>query len=207
MQNATYRLAIMWEMSTAEMRPKRGRRRDPDAQGAILQATRDLLLEVGYPKLSIESVARRAGVGKSTIYRWWPTRGALVLEATSSNLEIGVIPDTGDTNQDLAIAVRQLVDTFSDRLASTVIFAVIAHLEDDPRMAAAFRDAWVYPWRASARAAIERGMQRGDLPPDLDVDLCLDVLVGTVFQRTLVQARPDTEGLAAALTAMIAGSR
>lgn len=189
------------------MRSRRGRRRDPDAQGAILQATRELLLEVGYPKLSIESVARRARVGKSTIYRWWPTRGALVLEATSSHLEIGVVPDTGDTIEDLTVAVRQLVDTFSDRLASTVIFAVVAHLEDDPTMAAAFRDTWVYPWRASARAAIERGIERGDLPSDTDVDLSLDVLVGTVFQRTLVQARPATDGLAEGLAAMIARSR
>lgn len=182
---------------------RRGRRRDPGAQGAILRATRDLLLEVGYTGLTIESVARRAGVGKSTIYRWWATKGALVLEATAEHLAIGVVPDTGDTREDLVVAARQLIDTFSDRLASVVIFAVIAHLEDDPSMAVAFRDTWVYPWRRSAAEALERGIARGDLPADLDVALCLDVLVGTVFQRTLVLAQPETEGLADALAAMI----
>ena len=194
-------------MKAAGERAKRGRRRDPGAQDAILEATRGSLLEVGYPGLTIESVARRAGVGKSTIYRWWPTKGALVLEATSEHLEIGVVPDTGDTRGDLLIAARQLIDTFSDRLASIVIFAVIAHLEDDPSLAATFRDTWVYPWRRSAAEAIERGIARGDLPADTDPDLYLDVLVGTVFQRTLVVAAPTTAGLDEALVGMILAPR
>lgn len=190
-------------MRSQEEKASRGRHRDPEAQRAILQATRDLLLEVGYPGLTIEAVARRAGVGKSTIYRWWATKGVLVLEATSEHLEIGVVPDSGDTRQDLLVAARQLIDTFSDRLASIVIFAVIAHLEDDPSMAVAFRDTWVYPWRTSAAAAIERGIARGDLPAGTDPGLYLDMLVGTVFQRTLVIAHPDTQGLAEALVDVI----
>lgn len=190
-------------MRSQAERVSRGRHRDPEAQRAILQATRDLLLEVGYPGLTIEAVARRAGVGKSTIYRWWATRGALVLEATSEHLEIGVVPDSGDTRQDLLVAAQQLIDTFSDRLASIVIFAVIAHLEDDPSMAVAFRDTWVYPWRISAAAAIERGIARGELPAGTDPGLYLDVLVGTVFQRTLVVAQPDTQGLAEALVDVV----
>lgn len=184
-------------------RLKPGRRRDPDAQGAILEATRELLLEVGYPTLTIQAVARRAGVGKSTIYRWWPTKGALVLEATAGHLEIGVVPDTGNTRKDLSIAIDQLVRTFSDRLASIVIFAVIAHLEDDPSMARTLRDTWIYPWRRSATAALERGIDRRDLPAGTDTELLLDVLVGTVFQRTLVVAQPTTRRLADALLALV----
>ena len=194
-------------MEPAEAHPKRGRPRDPEAQGAILEATRQLLLEAGYPGLTIEAVARRAGVGKSTIYRWWDTKGALVLEATADHLAIGVVPDTGETREDLLVATRQLIDTFTDRFASIVIFAVIAHLEDDPHMALTFRDTWVYPWRRSAAEAIDRGIARGDLPADADPDLYLDVLVGSVFQRTLVLAVPATEGLAEALVGMILGPR
>lgn len=182
---------------------RRGRRRDPASQSAILRATRELLLQVGYHGLTIEAVARSAGVGKSTIYRWWPTKGPLVLEATAGHLAIGLVPDTGSTREDLLTAARQLIATFSDRLASIVIFAVIAHLEDDPSVAAAFRDTWVYPWRASAVEAIQRGIERGDLPADADRDLLLDVLVGTVFQRTLVPASPQVDGFAEALVDMI----
>lgn len=194
-------------MQYANERAKRGRRRDPRVQDAILEATRELLLDVGYQGLTIESVARKAGVGKSTIYRWWSTKGALVLEATADHLEIGVVPDTGDTREDLLIAARQLIDTFSDRLAAIVIFAVIAHLEDDPTLAAGFRDSWVYPWRRSAAEAIDRGVARGDLPVDADREFYLDVLVGTVFQRTLVLARPATAGLGEALVELILAPR
>jgi AcrR family transcriptional regulator len=194
-------------VQSADERAKRGRHRDPEAQAAILEATRGLLLEVGYQGLTIEAVARKAGVGKSTIYRWWSTKGALVLEATADHLEIGTVPDTGDTREDLLIAARQLVDTFSDRLAAIVIFAVIAHLEDDPTLAAGFRDTWVYPWRRSAAEAIDRGVARGDLPADADRELYLDVLVGTVFQRTLVLARPATAGLGEALVELILAPR
>ena len=182
--------------ATNDSTTKRGRPRDAKTQQSILRATRELLLDVGYPRLTIEGVAARAGAGKPTIYRWWPTKGALVLEAASDHLAIGLVPDTGDTRQDLLIAVEQLIKTFSDRLAGIVIFAVIANLDDDPTVAATFRDTWVYPWRQSAADAIQRGVGRGDLPPDTDIQFTLDVIVGTVFQRTLTMAHPMTEGLA-----------
>jgi AcrR family transcriptional regulator len=181
----------------------RGRPRDPETQRSILEATRDLLLEVGYPGLTIEGVAAHAGAGKATIYRWWATKGELVLEAAADHLEIGVVPDTGDTRRDLLIAAEQLTATFSDRLAGIVIFTVIAGLDDDPKVAATFRDTWVYPWRKSAADAIERGMERGDLPAATDVQLVLDVVVGTVFQRTLVMRDPMTEGLPEAIVDLI----
>lgn len=175
--------------------PKRGRPRDVATHDAILRATRDLLDERGYPGLTIEGVAARAGTAKSTVYRWWSSKGALVLEAALDNISIGTVPDTGDTRADLSIAVEQLIGTFSDRLAGIVIFAVTAGLDDDPTLAATFREVFVYPWRSSAAQAIERGVARGDLPPDTDIQFILDVIVGVVFQRTLVMAQPMTEGL------------
>lgn len=194
-------------MTGENRQPKRGRKRDPEAQSAILQTTRELLLEVGYAGLSIEAIARRAGVGKSTIYRWWPSKAPLVLEATADHLAIGIVPDTGDTERDLLIAAQQLIETFSDRLASIVIFAVIGQLEPDSILASTFRDAWVYPWRESAARAIARGLVRGDIAAGADPDLLLDVLVGTVFQRTLVMARPSNDALAQALVDMIMATR
>lgn len=181
----------------------RGRPRDPETQESILRATREVLLEVGYAGLTIEGVAARAGAGKATVYRWWPTKGDLVLESAADHLDIGFVPDTGDTARDLTTAAGQLIETFTDRLAGVVILAAVASLDDDPSMAASFRENWVYPWRSSAEHAIRRGIERGDLPATTDVSLTLDLIVGIVFQRTLVMREPETDGLAEAVVDLL----
>jgi AcrR family transcriptional regulator len=183
------------QQQNADKPPARGRPRDMKAQKAILRATRQMLGKVGYTRLTVEGVAAKSGAGKATIYRWWPTKGDLVLEAAGADIEIGVVPDTGDTREDLRIAIEQLITTFSKRLAGIVIFAAISNLDDDPAMAATFRDKYVYPWRKSAGEAIRRGIDRGDLPADTDAQFLLDVIVGTVLQRTVVIRAPKTEGL------------
>lgn len=184
---------------------RRGRPRNQRAHEAILEATRLLLLEKGYPALTIDAVAARAGTAKTTVYRRWATKGALVLEAAADHLEIGIVPDSGSTLTDLEEALRQLIVTFSDRLAAIVMLAVIANLDDDPSMARTFRSEIVYPWRSSAAAALERGVARGDLPPEADVPFLLDVIVGTVFQRAVINAAADTDGLGQALVGLVLG--
>jgi AcrR family transcriptional regulator len=181
----------------------RGRPRSRRAHEAILEATRSLLLENGYPALTIEAVAARAGTAKTTVYRRWSTKGALVLEATAEHLAIGIVPDSGSTRTDLEVAVRQMAETFSDRLAAIVMLAVIANLDEDPFMARTFRTEIVYPWRTSAAAALERGVARGDLPPDADIPFLLDVIVGTVFQRAVINARSEMDGLDEAILDLV----
>lgn len=193
-------------MPTTPDQKQRGRPRSRQSQDAILAATLEALAEVGYQRLTIQGIARRAGVGKATIYRWWPTKAALVLEAAADHLAIGLVPDSGSTRSDLRTAAEQLIATFSDRIAGIVILAAIARVDDDPEMAAQFRRQWVLPWRASATEALQRGVTRGDLHPDLDVDLALDILVGTVLQRTLVVPEPKTEGLSTSLASIFASS-
>ena len=183
----------------------RGRPRSEEARADILQATRELLLEEGYTKLAITHVAQRAKVGKTTVYRWWPTKGELVLEAAEDCIAIGEVPDSGRTSEDLRIASEQLIRTFSDPLAAVVIFAAISTVDHDPELAAAFRDRHVYPWRMSAARAIQRGMERADIPPGSDVGFLLDVVVGTVIQRTLVVAHPETDGLAEQIRDLVMG--
>jgi AcrR family transcriptional regulator len=181
-----------------------GRPRSRQSQAAILAATLESLREIGYQRLTIQGVARRAGVSKATIYRWWPTKAALVLEAAADHLAIGLVPDSGSTGRDLRTAVDQLVNTFSDPIAGIVILAAIARVDDDPEMAAEFRRRWVLPWRTSAAAALRRGVARGDLRSGLDVDLALDILVGTVLQRTLVVPEPKTKGVSKSLADLLA---
>lgn len=182
---------------------KPGRPRDPATHEAVLEATRRILLSEGYHRLTFEAVATAAGTSRSTVYRWWPTTGALVLEAAGDNLAIGSVPDTGDSAEDLRIAIRQLISTFSDPLAGVVILAAIANLDNDLQMATRFREHMVYPWRSTATAAIERAVDRGDLPADTDVQFVLNVMVGTVFQCTITPAVPMTEGLEEALLQLV----
>lgn len=179
----------------------------PHSEQVIKAAVLSLLLERGYPALTIEGVAARAGVGKTTIYRWWPSRAALVLDAAREHLALGLVPDTGDGREDLRQGLDQLVRTFSDPVAGAVAFVAIAGLEADPSLAETFRARWVTPWRRSLEAALQRAMARGELPADLDLGLAMDLLVGTVFQRTLVIARPATDGLPEALVALLFDGR
>lgn len=183
----------------------RGRPRDAHTHEAILEATRSLLLERGYHALTIDAVARRAGTAKTSIYRRWPSRGALVLAAAADNVRIGTVPDTGSTRGDLEAAVRQLVNVFSDRITAIVMLAVIAGLDDDPTLSRQFRQETVGPWRESAAAAIQRGIDRGDLPAETDVTFALDVIVGTVFQRTVIIPYPSTAGIERTITALFLG--
>ena len=182
---------------------EKGRPRSARSTEAILEATRAILLETGYSRLSLEAVAARAGTGKATIYRWWPSKGELVLEAAEEAISIGVVPDLGSLRDDLSAAIAQLAETFSRPLASIVIFAAIAVGEDDPGMSKIFREKFVFPWRMSAAEAIRRGIERGELATGTDVQFLLDVIVGTVFQRTLVVSPPKTEELVGGLLALV----
>ncbi len=180
---------------SADVPPRRGRPRSTKTREAVLAAARELLLESGYQRLTMEGVASRAGASKSTVYRWWPTKGVLVLDAAADEIAIGSVPDRGTTEDDLRSAIEQLIETFSRPLASIVIFAAITTVEADPEMAAVFREKYVYPWRLTAAQAIDRGIERGDMASD-NTQFILDVIVGTVFQRTLIIKEPMTEGLA-----------
>jgi AcrR family transcriptional regulator len=184
----------------------RGRPRDARSHAAVLEQTRDLLTEVGYQSVTMEEIARRAGVGKATLYRWWDSKLDVVLEAAAPHLEIGLVPDTGTTRGDLAAAIEQVIATYSDPIAAIVILVVIAHLEQDARLASTFRSTWVMPWRESLSAAIERGVARGDIPAT-DPEFVIDLLVGTVFQRVLIVPTPQVEGLVDHLVGLVLEQR
>ena len=181
-----------------------GRPRSERSKTAILAAVRKLLLKDGYSNLTIEAVAQEAGVSKATIYRWWKTKGELVLEAAEQEIAIGTVPDTGDSRADMDAAIGQLIDTFTRPLASIVIFAAITTGGSDPKMAQIFRDRFVYPWRVSAFEALERARGRGEISAE-DLHFLLDMIVGTVFQRTLVVKVPMIEGLKENLLGIIFG--
>src|SRR5687768_12726238 len=116
---------------------ERGRRRSERSHEAIVRATQELLVERGYRQLTIEAIAARAGVGKQTIYRWWPSKGAVVLEAFLVLSEGGpeqdmALPDTGDLKADLRVVMRATVAEFADPAFEKPIRALNTEIINDP---------------------------------------------------------------------------
>ena len=175
-------------------------RRSERAYRAIVDATKELLDEQGYGATSIDQIARRAGVGKQTIYRWWPNKAAVVLEAHAEQAaeRIGV-PDTGDLRGDL----RAIAAAFAHNLSSTAVGRVCVELigeaQADEAFADAYRDVFVTRRRAAVRELLERGRRRGEVRQDVDLDLAMDIYFGPIWYRRLVRHAPLTEGFAHAL--------
>jgi AcrR family transcriptional regulator len=179
------------------------RRRSIRSHQAILAATTQLLAEVGYTALTIEGVATRAGVGKATVYRWWPSKGALVIEAMSTALDMIPIPESGDLRQDLLAIGKGIVHTLAHTPAGAVIPALAADLMRDPEMAEQFRSQMIRPRRSAITQILRRAADRGELPSDLDIGLLLDVYAGAVFYRVLVSGEPVTDLLAEQLVSLL----
>jgi AcrR family transcriptional regulator len=178
-------------------------RRSVRAHRAILAATTELLAEVGYRALTIEGVAARAGVGKTTVYRWWPSKGALVIEAISQALPAAAQPDTGDLRQDLISAVERVVHTLTRTPAGAVIPALAADAMTDPDLSERLRNQLVRPRRSALAEVLLRAAARGELPADVDTDLLLDVYAGAVFHRVLISGEPISDRLAEQLVNLL----
>jgi AcrR family transcriptional regulator len=179
------------------------RRRSTRSHQAILAATAQLLAEVGYTALTIEGVAAQAGVGKATVYRWWPSKGALVTEAMSAALAMPSFTETGDLRQDLLTVGNGIVETLAHSPAGAVIPALAADLMRDPDMAEQFRDQVIRPRRSAVTRILRRAADRGELPSDVDIDLLLDVYAGAVFYRVLISGEPVTGLLAEQLVGLL----
>lgn len=172
--------------STNGKRPP-GRPRSEQARQAILRSTLQLLGKNGFSDLTIEDVADRAAVGKATVYRWWPNKGALIADAfagsTTRNLRF---PDTGSLKTDMSRQMRQLVKVFRSP-RGRIVSAILAAGQSDKELIASFRDRFLWPRRREAYATLRRGIKRGELPRDVDPDLILDSLYGPIYMRFLIQ--------------------
>jgi AcrR family transcriptional regulator len=173
-----------------------GRPRDARAHQAIVDATLDLLGSQGYARLTIEAIAARAGVGKTTIYRRWSSKGPLVIEAISGLFQLGPMVDTGDTRRDLAAFLKAVVTALAAPLALGTIPGLTNDMAADPDVAGQFRDFVVEPNRARLRAILDRAEARGELSPDTDRELILDMLVGPALWRALITGAALDAGVA-----------
>jgi len=189
--------------SRAGARPV-GRPREARADRAIITAALELMAEHGVQALRVDDVARRAGVGKATIYRRYRSKDQLVTEAVGAlvNQEIE-IPDSGSTREDLLVLMREAVELYSGALASKLMPGIVDEMGRNGELAAIARDRFLTRRRTALRAVFERGMKRGDLRRDLDVEFALDVLAGPLFYRLLITGGPIDEGLAQAVVELI----
>jgi AcrR family transcriptional regulator len=134
----------------------------------------------------MEAVAAKAGVGKVTVYRRWPTKGALALEVLLEFQDFGPAPETGTTRGELIDIVRRLHAGLAHPTATAIIPGLATDLARDPTLAKAFRDRFVLPRRRSVAEAIERAVHRGDLPAEVDEDLLIDLLSSPFFYRIFI---------------------
>jgi AcrR family transcriptional regulator len=168
----------------------RGRPRDPAINEAILTATRNLLIEVGYANLSMEAVAARAGVSKPTLYLRYPTRAVLVFEAIFGKTKVRAIPDGGSVRADLQEAYNWVVEEFSAPEARAAIPARLAEVAANPELAKLIRTVVIGPEYGRVRGQLELAQQRGELRAEADLDLVIDAFIGTALARVTLLHRP-----------------
>jgi AcrR family transcriptional regulator len=172
--------------------PRRsGRPRSTEAEQAILQATRELLVEGGVHGLTIEGVASRAGVAKTTIYRRWRDKDELALAVVLDMVEQVVeLPELGDTRAELTAFVTAAVNVLGSTLMGRVMQGLVSDLATDPELARAFRERVVSVRDAEVERLVERGIARGDLRPDTDPEMAHEFLIAPVYYRLLLTGRP-----------------
>jgi AcrR family transcriptional regulator len=169
----------------------RGRRRSERSHEAIIAATQELLVERSYPELTIEGIAARARVGKQTIYRWWPSKAALVLEAYLAGSEAVPLPVDGTTaREDIRALLGWLIAVLAQPIGGHVVAGLVGDLQHDADLAEGFHRDVVPARREAMLAALERGRERGEVRADADLDLAVDALHGAVFYRLLLSGEP-----------------
>ncbi|HVI10332.1 MAG TPA: TetR/AcrR family transcriptional regulator [Candidatus Binatia bacterium] len=164
-----------------------GRPRSEQARLAILRTTLQLLGRNGFSDLTIEDVAAHAGVGKATVYRWWPNKAALIADAFAQSAGRRLLfPDTGSVLTDMSQQMRQLIKVFRSR-RGRIVAAILAGGQSDPELIAAFRERFLLPRRREAYITLQRAVERGELRRNVDMDLLLDSLYGPIYMRFLIR--------------------
>jgi AcrR family transcriptional regulator len=176
--------------------PKPGRPRSEKTRLAVLEATADLLDEGGLAGPTIEAIAARAGVSKVTIYKWWPSRGSVAIDAYFHRYSQTIaFPDTGHVGEDLTAQILVMIAAFRGR-AGEIMAELIGQAQSDPALAEKLRTGWLQPRREVSAAVIQRGIDRGELRADVNVAVLLDQLYGPVYYRLVARHEPLSDDFA-----------
>lgn len=184
-------------MTTHRTSPSNATRRNEASRRAILAAAFELVQEVGYAKLSIEGIAARAGVGKQTIYRWWPSKGAVLFDSflmLSEQPDGGgsALPDTGDLEADLKGVLRATIEELNDPRYDEPMRALNTEITHDSTLAALYAERLDSPMRELKKQRLRSAQRAGQLADDLDLEVAVDMIWGPLLNRWLQRGGPLT---------------
>jgi AcrR family transcriptional regulator len=185
--------------STAADPPSRGRPRSEKARKAILAAAMELLLDHGLHAMSMDDVARDAGVSKATIYRWWPSKERLALDTLAAEWESTPSAsrrETGDLRGDLLARFRPWVRQLNSKPFARVVAGLVAEAQTNPEFGKLYREQFVQPRRDATRELLLQARDRREIAADTDLEVTLDLLYGPIYHRLLHGHAPLTERFA-----------
>ncbi|MFI5272771.1 MAG: TetR/AcrR family transcriptional regulator [Ktedonobacterales bacterium] len=176
------------DTTTSDLPPARkpGRPRSQRAHRAILEAVLQLLIEMGYQGMSLEAVAARAGVGKTTIYRRWSSKEQLVIDALASLETNADFIETGDLRADLIAHLRRELDPRAQQFPVVLLFRLLGEVLANPDLFAIYHERVVAPQIAQLATAVERSKARGELRPDVSPELFIELLAGPIMTHFIV---------------------
>jgi len=163
-----------------------GRPRSTDSRDSILKATNQLLEEVGFSQLTIEGIAARAGVAKTTIYRWWNNKGSIAIEAFLKSTEPRIsFPQSDSAIADIKEQVKTLAAVYQTQTGK-IITELIAMGQENADTLHLFIEGYVKPRRSAAKAVLQRAIDLGEIRADVDLDVLVDAIYGPIFHRLLL---------------------
>ncbi|MEG8275237.1 TetR/AcrR family transcriptional regulator [Streptomyces sp. AHA2] len=187
-------------------RPARGRGRRPadEVRADVFRVVGEILMKEGISDLTFERVARLSGVSKTTLYKWWPSKGALALDGYFHAVEETLaFEDTGDVRADLTRQLRAFARIMTESPAGRVVTELIGQSQTDEDLSAAFRSLYSSGRRRLAGERLLRAREQGQIRADVDVQVLVDQLWGAVYHRLLIPDEPVTEDFVLALVANV----
>jgi AcrR family transcriptional regulator len=183
----------------------RGRPRDRHADAKILKATMCLLEQHGFRAVTLEGIAEEAGVARTTVYRRWPNKAAVVMDAFLTQVAPRIaFPEHPVAVERLRLQMQLLARAFRQE-SGLLIRALIAEAQFDEELRAAVHDGWIAKRRASAKVIIEGAILAGELPSDVNADALLDALYGGLYYWLLIDHEVLTEAYVDSLFATVLG--
>jgi AcrR family transcriptional regulator len=181
----------MVEHSQKSPRKSPGRPRSQQSHQSMLLATLELLAEVGFEAISIDGIAARAGVGKTTIYRRYSSKEELVANAIESLRQDVVLPDTGDLSRDLEVLIESAAQITLSPLGRQTVAMIISNASRNPQFAQIYWQKYLNPRREAFAQVINRAKARNQVPADLDAGLAFDMISGIMLYALMFQPTPE----------------